>query len=234
MNRTIAILGGTGKLGSALALRWAAAGESVVIGSRDRNRANQKAEQLRSRLNRQVSLAGGDYRQATAGAGIVVLTVPFPSQLPTLKMVRDELAPGTVLVDTTVPLAVTVGASFTHTITTWEGSAAQQLAAAAGDRISVTAAFHSISAGQLDSWPQPLDSDILVTGDDAQAKQTVMGLVEKIPNLRGIDAGPLEMARVTEQLTALLIGIGLVHGTSDVGIHVTGLDGRLDTNRLSG
>ena len=226
MSHCIAILGGTGRMGSGLAMRWASADETVIIGSRDRDRAQEAADQIRSRLNRSVSLSGSDYVGAVGEADIVVMTVPFTVQLKTLKTVREQLKDGTILMDTTVPLAANIGGSATQTVAPWQGSAAQQMAAHAPDGVCVVAAFHTIAAGRLAAWPDEVDGDVLVTGDDTEAKSTVGTLIEKIPNLRAIDAGPLEMARITEQLTALLISIDIKYKAGGAGIRLTRIDSK--------
>lgn len=224
MSYNIAILGGTGQLGSGLALRWAAAGETVILGSRDPARAEKAAAGIRSRLDRPIQIEVDDYAGSTARADIVVLAVPFTAQLPAMKTIRKSLKDGAILVDTTVPLAATIGGSLTRTVSPWHGSAAQQIAELAPQGVPVVATFHTIAAGRLQDWPAPLESDVLITGGDPKAKSVVGKLIEKIPDLRCIDAGPLELARMTEQLTALLISIGKNYSAAGVGLRITGID----------
>ena len=223
MSSTIAIIGGTGSLGMGLALHWVDAGEDVVIGSRDRDRAKAAADRVRTRLGRPVEIGAADYAGATGGADIVILTVPFSAQIRTMKQIRDHLKPGTVLVDTTVPLSAAIGGRLTRTLVPWAGSAAQQAAELTPQGVKVVATLHTISAQCLDRWPEPIDSDVLITGDDADAKAVVGRRIENIPHLRAIDAGPLEMARVTEHMTALLVGINRTYKTDGTGIRITGL-----------
>jgi NADPH-dependent F420 reductase len=138
----------------------------------------------------------------------VVLTVPFAAQLSTIHSVRDQLGAGTVLVDVTAPLATAVGGRATRVLGLWEGSAAEQAAAAVPD-VAVVSAFHHLSAHHLADVSHPLDSDVLVCGDVREAKERVRRLVEAIPGARYVDAGPLANARIVESFTALLIGLNI-------------------------
>src|SRR5271157_431144 len=133
MNRTIAILGGTGPLGSGLARRWACAGETVIIGSRDAQRAQTCASQILERIRSAAPLfkledpcpvTGADNASAVAAADVVVLAVPFEGHAPLLKKLRPAFKPNTVLIDATVPLATSVGGRATRTVGVWQGSAA--------------------------------------------------------------------------------------------------------------
>ncbi len=224
MARTLAIIGGTGKLGLGLALHWASVGEIVRIGSRDPDRAGEAVDRVRARLKDQAHLAAANYSDAADGADVVVLAVPFTAQIRTVKAVRDVLKPSAILVDTTVPLAAGIGGGLTRTLAPWPGSAAQQAAELVPRGVRVVAALHTIAAERLNEWPEELDSDVLVAGDDEHAKSIVVELIEKIPRLRGVDAGPLEVARFTEQLTALLISINRIHRAHGVGVRITGLE----------
>jgi NADPH-dependent F420 reductase len=221
----IAIVGGTGDLGFGLALRWASAGVPIVIGSRDAQRARDAAERVKATLKAaaaQLSVRGFENAEAAAQATIVVLAVPFPAQVAILNSIRDSLKDA-ILVDTTVPLAVTLGGKPTRTVGVWQGSAAEQTRELLPQRVPVLAAFHSLSADALQDLSTPLDCDILVCGDDPAAKEKLFPLVRLIPGLRPLDAGPLEMARIVEPLTALLISINRRYKVHHAGLRVTGL-----------
>jgi len=135
--------------------------------------------------------------------------------------VKTAIRPGTIVIDTTVPLAASVGGRATRTLGIWEGSAAQQAAELVPHGVSVVAAFHNTSADVLNS-DAVVDCDVIVCSDDAAALKTVRTLAAKIPGVRAIDGGKLENARILEQITALLIGLNIrLKGHS--GIRITGL-----------
>lgn len=216
---TIAIVGGTGPEGSALALRWAQAGAEIVIGSRDAGRASQTAADIQNKTGGKIS--GAENRAACQSAEIVVLTVPFQGQAETLKHLKPALHPGQILVDATVPLAASIGGRPTRTLGVWQGSAAEQAAELVPPGVSVVAAFHSVSA-ELLHRDGPVDCDVIVCSDDKQAAERIRKLARMIPGVRALDGGKLENARVVEQITALLIGFNIRHkGTS--GLRITGL-----------
>lgn len=221
--RTIAIVGGTGPEGSGLALRWARAGQKVIIGSRDAARAAQKAEEIRARCGSQADIRGTSNADAVAAATVVVLTVPFPAHAETLKQLKASFQQGTVLIDATVPLASTVGGRATRTLSVWQGSAAQQAAELVPQRVTVAAAFQNIGADLLNS-DHDADCDIICCSDDDQARALAMELARLIPGVRGVDGGKLEMARHLEQITALLIDINIRYQAHSAGIRITGLD----------
>lgn len=219
----VAVLGGTGAEGSGLALRWARAGIPVIIGSRDRARAEAAAERIQQSAGAGASVEGHENPDAVERTDLVVLTVPFSAQLPTLNGVRERLRPGAILVDVTVPLATAVGGRPTRMLGVWEGSAAEQAAAAMPQGVSVVAAFHNLSAEHLDDLDHPIDSDVLVCGDQRAAKERVRPLVEAIPGARFVDAGPLANARIVESITSLLVGINIRHKVKGSGIRITGI-----------
>jgi NADPH-dependent F420 reductase len=218
MPRTIAILGGTGAEGFGLALRFAHAGERVLIGSRDLRKAEDAAGRI------QHSVVGLLNQDAAAQADVAILTVPIQAQIATLKSVRASLKPGTVLVDATVPLEVAIGGRLSHPLTLWAGSAAEQAALHVPEGVAVVSAFHSISADLLDRIEQRVDSDVLICGDSADAKAAVAGLIALIPGARAVDAGPLENARLIENAAALVISLNLRHKSKHGGIRITGLE----------
>jgi NADPH-dependent F420 reductase len=225
---TIAIIGGTGPEGSGLALRWVQAGETVIIGSRDPERASETAEKLRQAVGgeagnsvRSGQISGEENRAACQSAGIVVLTVPFSGHAETLKYLLPALRPGQVLIDATVPLAASVGGRATRTLGVWQGSAAQQAAELVPEGVAVVAAFQNLSA-ELLRLDGPVDCDVIVCSDDKEAREKARALARKIPGVRALDGGKLENARIVEQITALLIGFNIrLKGHS--GIRITGL-----------
>ena len=223
MSRTIAVLGGTGPAGTGLALRWARAGESVIIGSRDAARAQSTAEMIRERVGPQARISGLENAAACAASDLLVLTVPFEGQAELLKQLKPALHPGSVLIDATVPLAASVGGRASRTIGVWQGSAAQQTAELVPKGLSVVAAFQNVSADVLNS-DKDVDCDVIVCSDDPQATQVAMDLAVKIPRVRAIDGGKLENARIVEQITALLIGLNIRH-KGHGGVRITGLPG---------
>lgn len=221
MKRTIAIVGGTGSEGFGLARRWAAAGETVLIGSRDGARAAQRADEI----TRQVPgshVKGLENAAAVAEANVAVLTVPFSAHVSTLKKLKTAFQPGVVLIDTTVPLAAAVGGRATRTLGVWQGSAAEQAAELVPKGVTVAAAFHSLSAELLKDDSR-VDCDVVVCSDDDIARRTATELAEEIPGVRAINAGPLEAARLAEQLTALLISVNVCYKVRAAGLRFTGL-----------
>ena len=222
MNRKVGILGGTGPEGAGLAYRWARAGEEIVIGSRDAQRAAETAAQLRVRIGGSAKIAGADNPTTAAECDVVVLTVPFSGSAALLKQLKSVWKPGTVVIDTTVPLAATVGGAATRMLGVWQGSAAEQTKELVPAGVSVVAAFQNLGA-ELLSKDEDVDCDILVCSDDQGAKQAASELALKIPGARAINGGKLENARIVESLTALLIGINMRYKVHSAGIRFTGL-----------
>jgi NADPH-dependent F420 reductase len=223
VNTKIAVIGGTGDLGFGLALRWAQAGVEVSIGSRDEKKAQDAAQRVKDTLNSAALVSGFENTQACAQAAVVVLAVPFSAQVSILKSIRDFLKDA-ILIDTTVPLAASFGGKPTRVLSVWQGSAAAQARELVPPTTPVLAAFHNLSAEALQNLSTTPDCDILVCGDDKPAKQTVFSLVKLIPGLRPIDAGPLEMSRIVEGITALLISVNIRYRVHHSGIRITGLN----------
>ena len=220
MPGTIAVLGGTGPEGFGLALRWAQAGETVIIGSRDAKRAQDAAERIKARVG-DAKVSGEENSAACAAADLVVLTIPFEAHAALLRQIKSSIRPGSLVVDTTVPLAASVGGRATRTLGVWQGSVAQETAELVPKGIPVVAAFHNVSAELLNA-DGAVDCDVIVCSDDAAASQQVQALAVKIPGVRAIDGGKLENARILEQITALLIGLNIRH-KGHSGIRITGL-----------
>lgn len=229
---TVALIGGTGALGFGLALRWAVAGVPVVIGSRRPEAAAEAA----ARASEQARQVAGDAAAAVEGrlnqdaaeqSRTVFLTVPFRAQSENLDNLRNALQPDSILVDATVPLAAAVGGKATRTVGVWQGSAAQQAQEMAPRGVSVVSALHTVSATTLADLDASFDEDVLVCGDDRHAKGQVAELIAKVPGLRPVDCGELEMARLTEQLAPLLISVNKRHRIKHSGVRLTGLPDQL-------
>ncbi len=219
----IPIVGGTGALGAGLALRWAEAGRSVVLGSRSAERAEEAAAKLRTAVPG-AEVEGRLNEDATKRAEVVFLTVPFRAQSENLNNLREALQPGQILVDCTVPLAAAVSGKATRSLGVWQGSAAQQAQEMVPDGVTVVAALHTVGAPSLGDPEAELDEDVLICGDRKADKARVARLIELIPGLRAVNAGPLETARIVEQLTPLLISVNIRYKTH-AGIRLTGLPG---------
>jgi NADPH-dependent F420 reductase len=217
----IPILGGTGALGYGLALRWAQAGLDVVIGSRDAARAAGAAEKVAAVVDG-ANVVGLGNEDAAGRGPIVFLTVPFRAQSETLNNLRGALEPGQTLVDCTVPLAAAVSGKATRSLGVWQGSAAQQAQEMVPEGVTVVSALHTVGAPTLADLDAELGEDVLVCGDKKRDKAPVARLIERIDGLRAINAGPLETARIAEQLTPLLISIN-VRYKAHAGIRITGL-----------
>lgn len=218
----IAIVGGTGPEGSGLALRWARSGESVVIGSRDGERARTAASQIAEKAGALGSVEGVENSVAVKMCDTVVLTVPFSGQAELLKQLKPSFRQGTVLIDATVPLATAVGGRPTRVLGVWQGSAAEQAQEMVGKNVVVAGAFHSLSATVLDG-DGDVDCDVIVCTDDERARKVASDLAVKIPGVRAIDGGKLENARIVEAMTALLITMNIRHKVHGAGWRVTGL-----------
>jgi 8-hydroxy-5-deazaflavin:NADPH oxidoreductase len=223
MTPPVSIIGASGALGFGLAVRLGRAGVPVVIGSRDAERAREAAERARAQVPDGV-FEGYENGEAATKAELVVLSVPFRNQSETLTNLKQHLREGQLVVDATVPLAAAVSGKATRTIGVWQGSAAQQAQEMVPEGVRVVSALHTVSAAHLGDLEYRIDEDVLVCGDRKDDKARVMELLERIEGLRCVDAGKLEMARIVEQLTALLISINIRHKTN-AGIKITGLPG---------
>jgi 8-hydroxy-5-deazaflavin:NADPH oxidoreductase len=222
MSHTIAIVGGTGPEGMGLALRWARAGERILIGSRNAQRARDAAASIILRAGATAWVHGMENAEAVEAAQIVVLTVPFAGQAALLKNLKLSFKSGTVLIDATVPLAAAVGGAPSRTLTVWQGSAAQQAAELVPKDVAVVGAFHNIPAGTL-SGENSVDCDAIICTDDEDARKVASELAERIPGVRAINGGRLENSRIVEQITALLITINQRYKVHGVGLRLTGL-----------
>lgn len=216
-SRRLAVLGGTGAEGSGLALRFAHAGHTVTIGSRDAARGAAAAADLNRKLAHP-SVSGADNAAAAAAAEIVLLAVPYAAQRATALAVADALA-GKILIDATVPLKPPRVA---RVQLPEGGSAVAALQAELGGSVRVVSAFQNVSAHHLGDLSHPIDCDVLVCGNDADARQTTIDLAASI-GLRAWHAGPIANSAVAEGLTSVLISINRRHGIPNAGIRVTGV-----------
>jgi 8-hydroxy-5-deazaflavin:NADPH oxidoreductase len=214
----IPIIGGTGALGYGLALRWARAGEAIVIGSREAGRAEEAAERIGAEV--EGAQVEGLHNAEAAGRGpIVFLTVPFRAQSETLTNLNEALSEGQLLVDCTVPTAAAVSGKAVRTLGVWQGSAAQQAQEMVPEGVTVISALHTVNAKRL-AGDDPLDEDVPICGDRKVEKARVARVIERIDGLRTVNAGALEMARIVETLTSMLISIN-VRYKARAGVRIT-------------
>jgi len=221
----VAVIGASGALGFGLAIRLARVGVPIVIGSRDAERAQETAERAAAAIP-EGSFSAHDNAGAAQAASTVILSVPFRNQSETLTNLKGALAAGQLLIDATVPLAAAVSGKATRMLGVWQGSAAQQAQEMVPEGVRVVSALHTVSAASLADLAHPLEQDVLVCGDSRADKREAAALIERIEGLRCVDCGRLEMARITESLTALLISINVRYKTR-AGMKITGLAGDL-------
>ena len=207
----IPVIGGTGALGSGLAKRWAASGARVVIGSRDADRAAEAAAKIAEESGGTVE--GMTNEDAAKAAEIVFLTIPFRNQSEYLRNLKGALSPEQILVDCSVPLAAAISGKATRTIGVWQGSAAEQAQEMVPDGVTVVSALHTVSAPGLADLSQDLDEDVPVCGDKKADKARVAELISRIEGLRPVNAGALEISRIVEQITALMISVNIRYKT---------------------
>jgi hypothetical protein len=219
------VIGASGALGFALAVRLASTGVPIAIGSRDADRARETAERA-SALIPAGSFSAHDNAGAAQAAGTVILSVPFRNQSETLTNLKGALSPGQLLIDATVPLAAAVSGKATRMLGVWQGSAAQQTLEMVPDGVRVVSALHTVSAASLSDFEHPLEQDVLVCGEEREDKREAAALIERIEGLRCVDCGRLENSRTTEALTALLISVNSRYKTH-AGIRLTGLEEHL-------
>ena len=217
----IAVVGGTGAEGFGLTLRLAAAGHHVTIGSRDATRGAEAAVRAVETLG-SGQIDGASNEESVAGKDLVVVTVPFAGQADIYRPLKGKIADGTVVLDATSPLATAVGGKAWQVVRPWHGSAAEQAEAILGPGPRMVAGFHTIAAKALTNLAAPIESDVMVCGDDADAKALVGGVIEQIPGMRWIDCGALSMARITETLTALLISVNRQYKVKESGFRIEG------------
>ncbi|MDC0361602.1 NADPH-dependent F420 reductase [Halioglobus sp.] len=217
----LAILGGTGDLGTGLARRWAQAGYEVIIGSRNQEKADAAVADLREVMAErgvtELSVRSAENLAAAQAADIVTLTVPFSHQSSTLELVQTALQ-GKILIDVTVPLVPPKVAR----VQLPEGGSAGEIAQALlGDEVSVVSAFQNVAAAHLQEG-SGLNCDVLVSGNKKDARETVITLVEAA-GMRGFHAGMINNAAAAEALTSVLITINKRYGCH-AGIKITGIE----------
>jgi len=217
----IAIIGASGALGFGLAVRLGRAGVPIVIGSRDAGRAVEAAERAREMVP-SGGFTGAENAQAVEAVETVILSVPFRSQSETLKNIKGSLRAGQLLIDATVPLAAAVSGRATRMLGVWQGSAAQAALEMVPDGVRVVSALHTVSAASLTALDHDLGQDVLICGDLREDKRRAALLLQRIDGLRCVDCGRLEMARIAESMTALMISINTKHKTH-AGVRITGL-----------
>ncbi|HEV2889594.1 MAG TPA: NADPH-dependent F420 reductase [Frankiaceae bacterium] len=216
---TIGVLGGTGPQGKGLGLRFAIAGHSVVLGSRSLERAKEAAEEVKAmRPDLTLDVRGATNEDAASCGPVVVLAVPYDGHRDTVTSLASALE-GRIVVDCVNPMAFDKAGAMPVEVR--EGSAAEQTAALVpGAR--VVSAFHDVSARRLFGTNSSVNTDILVCGDDVEAKTLVVGLATQTPGMRGIDAGPLRLSRELEALTTVLLAINKRYKTH-AGVRITGV-----------
>lgn len=214
---SIAIVGGTGKEGKGLAYRWTKAGYRVIIGSRQLEKAQAAAADVRQRGGETARVEGMANLDAAASADLVVVTVPFAAHRDTFELIKPAVQ-GKIVVDVTVPL---VPPKVTRVQMPPAGSAAKEAYEILGEGAQVASAFQNISYEHL--WnDETVDCDVLVCGSSKAARSAVLTLVEAA-GLNGWDAGPLENSMVAEGLTSILIGLNKQYGVESSGIRITGI-----------
>lgn len=214
---TIAVLGGAGKEGSGLALRWAHVGYPVIIGSRDAARATEAANEINAAIGKS-GARGADNQSAARDAQIVVLTVPYAAQRGTVEDVREHLT-GKILIDVTVPL---MPPKVNRVQLPEGGSAVEAIQKLLGADVKVVSAFQNISAGHLKKLDHEIDCDVLVCADDKEAGDRVVALAREI-GLGAFNAGVLANSAVSEALTSVLIALNQRYKVPGSGIRITGI-----------
>ena len=220
----VTIVGGTGAEGFGLALRLAGAGHHVTIGSRSAQRAAEAVTKATETLGAGASVDGAENAEAVQGAEVVVVTVPFAGMIEIYDSIALALRPGQVVLDATSPLMAAVGGKPWEAIRPWQGSAAELAASLVPEGVAVVAGFHTVAAHSLTALDHEVDSDALLCSDDDDAKRLVGELIDRVPGMRWVDAGPLANARLTEPLTSLIISINRRYKVRDGGFRITGRD----------
>ena len=220
----VTIVGGTGAEGFGLALRLLGAGHNVTIGSRSAERAAEAVTKAKGSLGSNISAHGAENAEAVAGAQVVAVTVPFAGMIEIYGSIALALQPGQAVLDATSPLMAAVGGKAWEAIRPWQGSAAELAATLVPEGVPVVAGFHTVAAHSLAALDREVDSDALLCADDDDAKRLVGELIDSVPGMRWVDAGPLANARLTEPLTALIISINRRYKVREGGFRITGRD----------
>ncbi len=218
----VAVIGGTGEEGFGLSLRLGRAGHHVIIGSRSAEKGAGRAKDALEILGGDAKIDGTTNEEAAASADVVAVTIPFAGQADIYRAIKPTVPAGAIVLDATSPLATAVGGRAWQVVRPWHGSAAEQADAILSQGVRMVAAFHTIAGGALQDLAHPLESDVLVCGDDAEAKSVIGSLVDDIPDLRWVDCGLLSMARIAETLTALLVSVNRTYKMKDAGFRIVG------------
>ena len=213
LTKVIAVIGGTGGLGSALAFRWGNAGYKILIGSRNNEKASVSAQKLNDRLGKEVA-SGFNNREASKLAEIIVLTIPFQNHSDIIEEIKDE-AQGKIVVDTTVPL---IPPKVSRVQLPENGSVAKLAQEKLGQNVRLVSAFQNVAATALES-NEPLEGEVLVCGNDVEARSTVISIVEAA-GLKGWHAGPIDNSVVSESLTPILIFLNKRYKLNGSGIRI--------------
>lgn len=195
-----------------------------MIGSRDPFKAKAAADKIQTNVGKNSRVSGLVNPQAASRADVVVITVPFAGLYDTVRSLKQSLRPGQVVVSVAVPLETAIGGSAVRTVEVWDGSAAEMVSRLLPKEVKLVTAFNNVSADLLNDLSKTVECDVLVCGNDAEAKKTVLGLVKAIPGARGFDAGSVENSRIIEQLTALLVSLNIRHGVKTAGLRITGMN----------
>lgn len=215
----IAVIGGTGKFGQGLVARLTMAGEKVIIGSRTPKKAERVASELSKEVEEEIKGVGNE--EATRQAELIILSIPYKAIERILNQIKPALNPSKILVSNIIPFSFKEGrAVFSRPEL---GSAAEEVASKILEGVPVVSGFQTVSANNMRNLEEPLNSDILLCGDDEEAKKQVMELVEKLPGTRAIDAGPLANSTLTESVGALLIDLTRRHDVKGIGLRFEGV-----------
>lgn len=215
---SVAIIGGTGRLGFGLALRWLKAGRYVIIGSRSLERAQHSAKEARRVVKKGGRMEGLVNTEAAARADVVVLSVPHQAHRKTLRALRKYFRKGQILIDVCVPTSRTK-----HGLKTGP-SPSLEAAKAVPSHVRAVSAFHTLSAKLVRELSSPVNCDVIICGDNSEAKRVAMDLAELLPGVRAIDGGPLSNGPIVEQLALLLLTINSIYGVRDAGMRITNIE----------
>jgi len=198
-------------------------GYEVIIGSRDADKAKAAATKIQTIIGSSSRVYGLVNPEVASKADILIITVPFAALPDTIKSLKSSIKPGQIVVNVTVPLETAVGGSATRTVGVWDGSAGEFTARYLPKGTKLVSAFNNVSAELLNDVSKQVDCDVLVCGDDEDAKKVVLELARAIPGVHGVDAGPLSNSRTVEQLTALLVSLNIRYNVKTAGLRITGL-----------
>jgi len=220
----IAILGGTGDQGFGLALRLAK-NNKIIIGSRKKEKAEEAAKKAKEILKQrgiEADIIGLENKDAAKEGDVVILSLPYEYTLSTIKQLKEELK-GKIVVSIGVPLATAIGDKPTRLLFPPDGSVAEMVLNVLKES-KVVSAFQNVCHAVLEDLDNPVDCDILVCGNDEEAKKVVIDLANQIDGVRAIDCGNLEKSRIIEAITPLLIGLNIKYKSKGTGIRITNLE----------